>query len=793
MYTDLLSEGHHHDYGYLILSGGKNRRMEGQVKLFMKVLGKTQLQRLQELIQHTESLLKEAVLLEKASENTVSESAVHENTVHEKKGAPLWISIGADPLPKEDRERYLSTGLPLVPDLCRDCGPMGGILSGLTACGREALLVLPSDLYAAEEDILLPLLSVYEKTGKPVFYEQEGRPEPFPGIYTKVLLSGLKKSLEAGRLGLVPWIRALAAKGQAQLLPLAETRWHNLNTPKEVLEMEEPRLELEEAFYGMEALLRPMEQTEEVPLSEALGRFLARDYLASRSQPPFDRSPLDGYAVRTADIKGASKEQPEVLRVKDRSYAGEGRRLSIGPGEALRIMTGAPVPDGADGVVMQEDTDQGEQEVRIYKSLKPGQNVVPAGEDYSAGERLLQAGERLSPSRIALLASMGEDRIAVTKRIRLSLFSTGDELALPGDPLSYGKIYDSNLYGARALLQAAGEEVVRAERLPDTQEEILSMIRRALSDSDMVITTGGVSVGEKDLMPHVLRALGTEMVFFGLRMKPGMPSKGGLLQGKPIFCLSGNPAAAYTQLELLIKPLLRYLHGAREQDPWNRTLAVLQTDVEKKSPGRRLLRGTLQGGRVWFPEGRFSSGSLSGLSESNCFIDIPAGSGALKKGAVVSVLPFSEGNESLRPCGKRKPFVYAVSGYKNTGKTTLMEKLIPLLEAEGLRTACIKHDGHDFLPDVPGTDSFRFREAGALGCAVFSGSRFMLTKEQALTEEPLLSAFPEADIILIEGLKDSSYPKHICRYPDEDDDPKEVLKDILEQYRRHLDSEKNFL
>ena len=164
MYTDLLSEGHHHDYGYLILSGGKNRRMEGQVKLFMKVLGKTQLQRLQELIQHTESLLKEAGHLEKPSENTVSKSTVHESAVHEKKSAPLWISIGADSLPKEDQERYLSTGLPLVPDLYWDCGPMGGILSGLTACGREALLVLPSDLYAAEEDILLPLLSVYEKT-----------------------------------------------------------------------------------------------------------------------------------------------------------------------------------------------------------------------------------------------------------------------------------------------------------------------------------------------------------------------------------------------------------------------------------------------------------------------------------------------------------------------------------------------------------------------------------------------------------------------------------------------------
>ena len=132
MYTDLLSEGHHHDYGYLILSGGKNRRMEGQVKLFMKVLGKSQLQRLQELIQHTESLLKEAGLSEKNSDSSFHESAVHKNAVHEKKNAPLWISIGADSLAKEDQERYLSTGLPLVPDLYRDCGPMGGILSGLT-------------------------------------------------------------------------------------------------------------------------------------------------------------------------------------------------------------------------------------------------------------------------------------------------------------------------------------------------------------------------------------------------------------------------------------------------------------------------------------------------------------------------------------------------------------------------------------------------------------------------------------------------------------------------------------
>ena len=795
------------DYGYLILSGGKGLRMNRKNKLTLEVNGISQIERLKRLIGSTESSL--------GKDEQVS-------------GREVFLSCTKrERMTESDKELYDSADLPLIEDIIEDCGPVGGIFSALSLSKKDALIVLSSDLYTKSGNALLPLIKSFLETGRPVFYSNEsGIISPIPGIYTKDMLHDMSSSLEKGELSLCRVIREYSRKKAIELIRCTESGiFRNLNTLSDVVEAEKSEkaecrsdhtagrsLGLEEAFDRLKNAF-DVEKTEmkaeAVELWDAAGRYIAEDVSAPIAQPPFDRSPLDGYALRSEDIAAASQDAPAVLKVIDKAYAGDTRRLCIGKGEAIRIMTGAPLPSGADTVVMQEQTDCGEGKpdenggyisgnVRIFTSSEAGKNIVYAGEDFTEGKLLLRKGEQLEAAGVALLASAGLMRLKVSPKIRISVFSTGDELTSPGGSLEYGKIYDSNLYGAVALFKLCNENVVRAEHLKDDAGLIAEKIKTALEDSDIVITTGGVSVGQKDVMPEVLELIKAETVFHRLDLKPGMPTRCAKCGGKAIFCLSGNPAAAYTHMELIIKPFLRYLHGACDGEPWERKNAILLQDIKKKSPKRRLLRGFFENGAVSFPEGCFSSGSLCGLERSNCFIDIPGGSPPLSKGSIVDILSFDSLNRPVRSnryssdssCGakeiyneRKKPLIYAVSGYKNTGKTRLINALIPRLSEMGLRVACIKHDGHDFEPDVPGTDSRSFRDSGAIGCAVFSAGRFMLTRETACDERLLMSAFPDADIILIEGLKNSKYPKHICNYPEEEADIDGVLREIMKLYK----------
>ena len=395
-------------------------------------------------------------------------------------------------------------------------------------------------------------------------------------------------------------------------------------------------LTLEEARTLAAGGLAPL-GCEVVPLAKSPGRTLAADVAAGLDQPPFDRSPLDGYALRASDLAGAGRETPVTLTVVDTVYAGDVASVPVGPGQAVRIMTGAMLPPGCDCVLRQEDTDMGHPTVRVFAPLRPHDNVVDRGDDYRAGALLLPAGTRLDAAAVGLLASAGVGAAPVRQRPRVGVLVTGDEVVFPGvSPLPAGKIYDANQALLLSRLAELGFPDAVGARAGDSPEETASAMGRLLGTCDLLLTTGGVSVGAKDVLHQALPLLGAEQVFWRVKLKPGSPALFSRYRGKPILSLSGNPFAAFTTFELLARPLLAALSGEPELLP-ERRRAVLDTPFPKGSPIRRFVRGRYESGHVALPEGH-SSGQLRSLAGCNCLVDIPAGSGPLEAGAEMDIL-----------------------------------------------------------------------------------------------------------------------------------------------------------
>lgn len=390
-------------------------------------------------------------------------------------------------------------------------------------------------------------------------------------------------------------------------------------------------ISLEEAVSLMTAPLSPL-GTEMLPLPQALGRMLAADITAPLDQPPFDRSPLDGYALRSADLAGADKAHPAVLEVVDTVYAGDEAKIPVEPGQAVRIMTGAMLPPGCDCVVPQEDTDLGEP-VRVFTSLGPFQNYIYQGEDYRKGTRLLQVGTQLDAAALGVLASAGLTEVEVHRRPKVGLLTTGDEVVSPGTPLPPGKIYGSNQVLLAARLVELGFETEIAHQ-GDNPAAVAKAMEELLSRCDVLLTTGGVSVGDKDIFHQALPLLGAERVFWRVNLKPGTPAMYSIYGGKPILSLSGNPFAAFTTFELLARPLLAVLSG-EEMPQWGE--GILATPFPKASPKRRFIRGRYRNGHITLPEGH-SSGMLASLVGCNCLAELPAGSPPVEAGTRVRAL-----------------------------------------------------------------------------------------------------------------------------------------------------------
>lgn len=356
-----------------------------------------------------------------------------------------------------------------------------------------------------------------------------------------------------------------------------------------------------------------------LPLHLAIGHTMAEDVRAAIDQPPFPRSPLDGYALRHEDSRGASNEHPVRLKVSAYYAAGAHADTPIAPGTAVRIMTGGMIPPGADCVIRQEDTQEQAGIVSLFTELNALQNYVPRGDDFTAGTMLLHKGLPLDAAALAIAAAAGLDSLRVMPRPCLSLISTGDELCQPGEALLPAHIYDANVTYLRARATQLGLAVANTASAGDDVDAICAAITEGMDKADVVLTSGGISVGDKDLLPDALQKLGARVVFHGVAMKPGMPTLLAILDGKPIMGLSGNPFAAAVAFEVLARPLLSRLADSRDLLPRQAT-AVLTNSFDRPTKVRRFLRARLQGGQVTLPTGH-ANGNLFSMIGCNCLVD----------------------------------------------------------------------------------------------------------------------------------------------------------------------------
>ena len=380
--------------------------------------------------------------------------------------------------------------------------------------------------------------------------------------------------------------------------------------------------------------LLPGEET--VPLERAHRKVLAKDIFAYIDQPPFDRSPLDGYALRSEDTVSASPQSPVRLSLAGKLCAGVYPNFSVQRNQAARIMTGAPIPHGCDCVIKQEETGSDQNQVIISRPLSRHENFCFRGEDFFSGSLLLSSGTKLDAAAIGVLASSNYVHVPVRRELKAALLVTGDELVEPGAEITLppGKIFSSNLFMLCARLCELSVHVVSAAQTGDEAEIVGKVISKSLEQADVLFTTGGVSVGEKDILTEVLPALGAEQVFHGVNIKPGAPAMFSFLNGKPVLSLSGNPFAAAATFEILGRPLLAALSGDSTLLPV-RALAKLSSPFGKRSTFRRFLRASLKNGEITLPEGH-SSGQLRSLAGCNCLLVIPPDA-AVSEGDIMEV------------------------------------------------------------------------------------------------------------------------------------------------------------
>ena len=363
------------------------------------------------------------------------------------------------------------------------------------------------------------------------------------------------------------------------------------------------------------------------------GAVLAEDVFAAEDVPPFDRSPYDGYAFRAADTAGADRERPVALRILEEIPAGAVGTRPVAPGAAAKILTGAPIPPGADAVVKFEETEFTAGTVTVFRAFSSGENIVPRGEDVTAGARLAAKGTVIDPALLGVLASQHMTEPLVYRRPTVAVVTTGSELASPEEPLAGGRIVNTSIFTLRAEAERCGCRCVTLA-VPDDPEEIAAALREALGSCDLVITTGGVSVGDYDCTPDAMERAGVELLVRTLRLKPGGASAYGVKDGKLVCGLSGNPASALVNYYAVVLPALRKLRGMAEPRLTELT-AALAEDFGKKSPKTRLIRGRLDlsdGTARMHVSRAQGNGALHSLVGCDLLAEIPAGSGPLPAG-----------------------------------------------------------------------------------------------------------------------------------------------------------------
>jgi molybdopterin molybdotransferase len=394
-------------------------------------------------------------------------------------------------------------------------------------------------------------------------------------------------------------------------------------------------ISLEAARAILDATGAPIENIETIMLSEANGRVLAADVVAQHDVPPFARAGMDGYAVRARDTVGASRSAPRILTKVGTLYTGEVSPIPVRDGECIEISTGAPIPDGADAVVMVEETDSDENSVRIFAEAQPQQNVGRRGADIQTGQVVVAKGEIVNSSRIGALAAVGSVWVDVYDRPRVAILSTGNEVIDPGRELKPGQIYDINRFTLSAVVSDNGGIPIVYPPAPDTLDALLSSIDD-LVDYDIVVFSGGSSVGERDLIRDAIAKKG-KMLFHGVAVKPGKPTGLGVVNGKPVFAMPGYPTSCLSNAHMLLVPMLRRV--ARLPARLNKTVMLpLAARVASAAGRHQFYTVRIEGGAA-VPAFK-GSGDITSMSRADGYIEIPANVDAVEAGTPVEVTLF---------------------------------------------------------------------------------------------------------------------------------------------------------
>ena len=393
---------------------------------------------------------------------------------------------------------------------------------------------------------------------------------------------------------------------------------------------------LEEARAILLGAAHPIMRVETVGLEQAGGRVLAREVVAGQDVPPFSRAAMDGFAVVAADTFGAGQYSPKTLRLLETVYTGQVPTRPVTAGGCTEIATGAPMPEGADAIVMVEDTEKSEDgQVRVFSPVYPGRHVGRQGADIRAGQALLAAGDLLTPSRVGAVAALGLDTVDVFARPRVAILSTGNEIVPPGRPLSPGHIYDINRFTLGAIVAEHGGVPVPQPTPADTIDD-LNRALDGVRGADLVIFSGGSSVGERDLMLDAVAARG-EILFHGVAVKPGKPTLFGVIDGTPVLGMPGYPTSCLSNSYMLVVPLLRRI--ARLPEAVRRTVTLPAGQRIVSTTGRHQFYTVRVQDGMAMPAFK-QSGDITSMSQADGYIEIPAQTDIVEKGQMVDVILF---------------------------------------------------------------------------------------------------------------------------------------------------------
>ena len=383
--------------------------------------------------------------------------------------------------------------------------------------------------------------------------------------------------------------------------------------------------------------MRPITRTERVALENGAGRVVSADVLSPMDVPPFSRSAMDGYAVIAAATNSASRSAPVRLRLLDRIYTGEVSSVAVTAGACAEIATGAPLPAGADAVVMVEETARNGQddEVEIFAAASPGQNVGRRGADILAGDRVVSAGDLLTPSRVGALAAIGRRDVEVYSKPRVAILSTGNEVVEPGQTLAPGQIFDVNRFTLAAIVSTHGGIPSAHRAAQDTVDALVAALDRT-ADADLIIFSGGSSVGERDLVVDAIAARG-EMVFHGIAVRPGKPTAFAIVSGTPFFGMPGNPTSCLSNAYILLLPFLRAIARLPPHQP-RIVRAPLGRRIVSAANRHQFYTVRLHDG-IAYPAFK-GSGDITSLSQADGYIEIPADRDTVEEQAIVDVTLF---------------------------------------------------------------------------------------------------------------------------------------------------------